>query len=290
VSNMVYFEVRNFQEFQHYSKRNPPWIRLYYRLLHDREFFRLKDETKFLVIGCYLLASQHENKIPADPEWIAKELSLTTVPDWQAVIDAQFILPIECDASTLLARLTKTCSHSITEVITDNSEVITEILSLPKKPEGSKREQQEVFDFWNAQSATTTHKIFKSQEAAIAKTLKRYGIDDIKCAIGRYSQVRANERGRYRDLYAWTLGEFLTRKDHYNIERFIAANWEEPFLEKGRRPTPHPDLRVGESNQSSMREDMRQSLIAIECEEDPARKAELLADYKRKYETESEVA
>jgi hypothetical protein len=43
VSNMVYFEVRNFQEFQHYSKRNPPWIRLYYRLLHDREFFRLAE-------------------------------------------------------------------------------------------------------------------------------------------------------------------------------------------------------------------------------------------------------
>jgi len=42
-------------------------------------------------------------------------------------------------------------------------------------------------------------------EAAIAKTLKRYSLDDIKCAIGRYSQVRANERGRYRDLYAWTL-------------------------------------------------------------------------------------
>jgi len=66
---VLYFEVRNFKDYQHYSKRNPPWIRLYYRLLHDREFFRLKDETKFLVIGCYLIASQHENKIPAD--WMA---------------------------------------------------------------------------------------------------------------------------------------------------------------------------------------------------------------------------
>ena len=34
---MLYFEVRNFKEYQHYSKRNPPWIRLYYRLLHDRD-------------------------------------------------------------------------------------------------------------------------------------------------------------------------------------------------------------------------------------------------------------
>lgn len=241
---MLYFEVRNFQEFQHYSKRNPPWIRLYYRLLHDREFFRLKDETKFLVIGCYLIASQHENKIPADPEWIAKELSLTAPPDWKALIDAQFILPIDCDASAVLARLTKTLPHSITDN-SDNSEVIPEILSLPKKPEGSKREQREVFDFWNAQSATTTHKEFASQEKAIAKTLMRYGIDDIKCAIGRYSQVRANERGRYRDLYAWTLGEFLTRQNHYNVERFIADTWEEPFLARGTAKTPAPD-RVGE--------------------------------------------
>ena len=246
---MIYVRVRNFDQFQHYSKRNPPWIRLYYRLLHDRNFFRLSDEAKFLCIGMYLIASQCENKIPADPEWITKELSLTSNrPDWETLMEYKFIEPIDCDASAALARLTKTCSHSITEVITDNSEVITdnsevipEILSLPKKPEGSKREQQEVFDFWNAQSATTTHKIFKSQEAAIAKTLKRYSIDDIKCAIGRYSQVRANERGRYRDLYAWTLGEFLTRKDHYNIERFIAANWEEPFLEKAGAP-PHTQI------------------------------------------------
>jgi hypothetical protein len=34
---VLYFEVRNFKEYQHYSKRNPPWIRLYYRLLHDRD-------------------------------------------------------------------------------------------------------------------------------------------------------------------------------------------------------------------------------------------------------------
>lgn len=91
----------------------------------------------------------------------------------------------------------------------------------------------------------------------------------------------------------WLLNNPTRRKTSVGMTRFLGS-WFAREQDKARSPTlpvrVAPDLRVGESNQSSMREDMRQSLIAIECEEDPARKAELLADYKRKYETESEVA
>ncbi len=91
----------------------------------------------------------------------------------------------------------------------------------------------------------------------------------------------------------WLLNNPTRRKTSAGMTRFLGS-WFAREQDKARSPTlpvrVAPDLRVGESDQSSMREDMRQSLIAIECEEDPARKAELLADYKRKYETESEVA
>lgn len=110
---MYYFKVRNFEQFQHYKHRNPPWIRLYNNLLHDRKFYRLKDSTKYLAIGCFLLASQYDNKIPFDPDWITKELSLYESPDWQELVESEFIIPIDCDASNMLATCLQHASNML---------------------------------------------------------------------------------------------------------------------------------------------------------------------------------
>jgi uncharacterized protein YdaU (DUF1376 family) len=88
----------------------------------------------------------------------------------------------------------------------------------------------DIFEFWNSKPATMHHRKVNGQEGAIKASLGRYTSEEIKRAIERYSQVRANEAGKYRSLYAWTLGEFLTRQNSYNIERFNADNWEAPFL------------------------------------------------------------
>ena len=228
---MLQFEMRNFEEYQHYSKRNPPWIRVYYRLLQDRRFRKLDPCSKFVVIGLFLIASQHQNKVDAENEWLCDLLGLSNTPNWQAIVESEFIVPINCDASTLLAYLAGDACHSITDN-SDNSESITEILSFSESTKRRAQDAIEVFKFWNSKPATTRHKSIDSQEKAIIKTLRRYSVEEINLCIERYSQVRANEAGKYRELYAWTLGEFLTRKEHYNIERFTADNWEQPFLAK----------------------------------------------------------
>lgn len=50
--------VRNWPEFQHYSERNPPWIKLYPRLLNDDEFALLTDAQKYHLLGIFMLASK----------------------------------------------------------------------------------------------------------------------------------------------------------------------------------------------------------------------------------------
>lgn len=232
---MLYFKVRNFDKFQHYKHRNPPWIRLYYDLLHDRQFFRLSDKNKWLAIGCFMLASRCDNKIPFDEEWIAKELSLDSSPDWQSIIEAEFIQPIDCDASVMLAGCKQNSSQSRVDNTdnTDNTDSTeTEILSFSKSAKRSLLESVQILKFWNLQSATMHHRSLNGQEKAIVKTLRKYSPEEVCRAIERYSQVRANAGGRYRDLYAWTLGEFLTRKEHFNVERFNAEDWEAPFMAK----------------------------------------------------------
>jgi hypothetical protein len=226
---MIYFKVRNFEQFQHYKHRNPPWIRLYNQLLHDRRFFRLDDQTKYLAIGCFLLASQYDNKIPFDQEWIIKELSLSCIPNWQDIIDSEFIIPIDCDASAMLATCLQHASQSrVEQSRVDNAE--TEILSFSKNAKTKSLEAISILKYWNTQPAIMHHREVAGQEKAIIQTLKKYSQEEIKRAIERYSIVRENKAGKYRELYQWTLGEFLTRQSHYNLERFNAEEWEIPFM------------------------------------------------------------
>lgn len=228
---MYYFKVRNFEQFQHYKHRNPPWIRLYYSLLHDRRFYRLDDPTKWLAVGCFLLASQSENKIPFDTEWIEKELALTTTPNWQSLIDSEFIVPIDCDASAMLAECKQNASQSISEQIIQNTE--PEILSFsPKTSKGSIKEAIDVLNCWNSQAATIHHRQLNGQEKAIRKALQHYSPEEIKRAIERYGKILENAEGKYRNAYNWTLGEFLTRQNGYNLERLNAENWEAPFMKQ----------------------------------------------------------
>lgn len=106
---MKYFSVKNFNELQHYRDRNPPWIKLYNRLLDDYEFGKLPDASKFHLLAIYLLASRSNNRIPYDPAWIAQRSNARTKVDLDILRDAGFLLinqPLpnaEQDASTTLA-------------------------------------------------------------------------------------------------------------------------------------------------------------------------------------------
>lgn len=100
---MKFFQIRNWEKFQHYKKRNPPWIRLYQTLLRDPRFFVLPDACRYHLIGLFLLASQHGNKIPSEQEWLRHELGTKTAINLNLLHDSEWIEYIPDDASRLLA-------------------------------------------------------------------------------------------------------------------------------------------------------------------------------------------
>lgn len=106
----AFFSVKNFERFQHYKDRNPPWIKLYNELLDDYEFGRLQDASKAHLLAIWLLASRSDNKIPFDPDWVARRINANSPVDLQCLVDAGFILinqPLqntEQDASAALAK------------------------------------------------------------------------------------------------------------------------------------------------------------------------------------------
>jgi len=97
---MDFFRVTNWDQYQHYKDRDPTWIKLYARLLDDYAFATLPDNSKWHLIGVFLLASKQGNRIPGDPRWVRKKIAARTRVDLEALLAAGFI---EEDASAVLA-------------------------------------------------------------------------------------------------------------------------------------------------------------------------------------------
>lgn len=98
MSERKMLKVKNWEQFQHYSKRNPPWIKLHRSLLDDRAFMALADASKCLLLLAWLIASENGGEIPADPEEVAFRLRKKSV-DLKPLIDNGFLI----DASNALA-------------------------------------------------------------------------------------------------------------------------------------------------------------------------------------------
>ena len=55
-------KIKNWGKFQRFKSRRPPWIRLYRDLLDDDEWFHLSPAMSKILIGLWLLASEHPDK------------------------------------------------------------------------------------------------------------------------------------------------------------------------------------------------------------------------------------
>jgi hypothetical protein len=89
---MMTFSVKNYERFQHYKDRNPPWIKLYNELLDDYEFGCLQDASKLHLILIWLLASRSENKLPYDSDWISRRINASEPVDLDGLVQRGFLL------------------------------------------------------------------------------------------------------------------------------------------------------------------------------------------------------
>jgi len=103
---MTYLKVKDWDSFQHYKDRNPPWIKLSTDTFQDYEFSRLQDASKLLAICIWTLASRYkdpkEGLVPADLDYIKSQCGLgksITIEHLKELIEQGFII----DASGMLA-------------------------------------------------------------------------------------------------------------------------------------------------------------------------------------------
>jgi hypothetical protein len=92
---MDYFRVRNYEKFQHYKKRSPPWIKLHRSIFQNYEISLLPDSTKAHLFAIWLLASEHNNAIPWDEEWIGRRINATEKVNLDMLRELQLIEKIK---------------------------------------------------------------------------------------------------------------------------------------------------------------------------------------------------
>ena len=88
---MEYLHLRNWETYQHYKKRNPPWIKLYHSLLDNYEYCQMRDDSKLLLLCFYMLASRTENRIPFDLPWIKNKTMISSEINLDELFENGFI-------------------------------------------------------------------------------------------------------------------------------------------------------------------------------------------------------
>ena len=69
--------IRNFDKLQHFKKKRPPWIKFYRDLPLDYPFINLPEYAKLTFVFLTIVASEHDNRIPYDIEFLSKRLAIT---------------------------------------------------------------------------------------------------------------------------------------------------------------------------------------------------------------------
>ena len=71
-----YLSLRNWEKFQHYKQRRPPWVKFHVELLDDYELIQLSISSQLVYDRLLLLAARLDNCIPNDAKYVASLIHL----------------------------------------------------------------------------------------------------------------------------------------------------------------------------------------------------------------------
>jgi hypothetical protein len=98
---LQYLLVKNWEAFQHYHDRAPPWIKLHRTLLDDFEFSELPDDSKAHLMLIWVLAAGSGGRVPASPKFLQSKIGAKRSPDVKLLVEKGFLI-VEQSASTML--------------------------------------------------------------------------------------------------------------------------------------------------------------------------------------------
>lgn len=172
---MQYLRIKNYEQYQHYKDRNPPWIKLYRCIMNDYDLRSVPVTSRLAYVYLLIVASETDNRIPNDHKFLSARFGfdvneLTINP----LIDSGFLLA--SGARRLLA-----CHATSSSLLSSSEESdLNSLKSSLKSPDlKSKDHSSKSSAIWLAYSHA-----FK----------KRYGIEPVRNAKTNSLLVKLFER------------------------------------------------------------------------------------------------
>jgi hypothetical protein len=220
-----FLRVTNWESLQHYKDRTPPWIKLHNELLESYEFECLPDASKAHLLCIWLLASRTNNKINADPRWIARKIGANSPVDIDVLVNAGFLQVIqevtqsEHNASKMLQKAEQDAiPEREGEGERERETEKREKRSLSAKADSGS--VKEVFEHWRSVMGKSSNAALneKRSKAIKGRLAEGYSVDYIKtailgCSLTPHNMGRNDNGKRYDDI------ELICRNG-CNLERF----------------------------------------------------------------------
>lgn len=91
---MTDYHIKNWNQYQQYKDRNPPWIKLHHDILTSNDWIMLNDEGRLTMVVCMLIASRNRGNVPNDPDLVKRTGRLEFVPDLEQLQKCGFFIEL----------------------------------------------------------------------------------------------------------------------------------------------------------------------------------------------------
>lgn len=93
------YKIKNWEKYQHYKDRNPPWIKLHVEILASEDWVSLADASKLLMVVCMVIAARENGVLPGNADYIKRVAYLDKRPDLSPLIECGFLEEVLAEAS-----------------------------------------------------------------------------------------------------------------------------------------------------------------------------------------------
>jgi len=249
--------VPDWEQFQHYKVRTPPWIKLYNYLLEDYRFNLLADSAKLHLILIWFLASRIQNVIPNDPEWVRQRIGVKKKPDLENLVEMGFLARASTDkqdahqpASTDEEGTEQQASEPLAKCLPrgegEKEERERRAEQIPVSPDGADEDRisevwdrhllarKRYFEQKNGRAPSSEPDLTQELRKLIRRSIGRHGFEKTQAAgVGIFYSAHhtgKNDQGsEFLDpALCWRI-----RKDQNNVEQFAALALEAEDVSRG---------------------------------------------------------
>jgi hypothetical protein len=206
-------QIKNWDRFQHYKDRDPPWIKLYRDLLSAESWVLGTDSSRLVQIASTLLAARYQNATPLNFSLFRKVASIDlTAKEFNAAIahlSATGFLEIQGDTSTGKQDASTPLASCASDARLKEAEAEAEAEQrVPTEPCPAERDRAAVdcvFNHWKLVHGHPKSKLDDKRRREIRAALANYTADELCEAIAGYSNsphhMGSNDRStRYDDI------------------------------------------------------------------------------------------